>query len=413
MKRFDYVKLNYVDRRKLDIIMQEIEKLNVAKLSYSVQELQSLDVLKDSQSKSKRVLQDVNKFLNASTNFAQLERKKSWGQELLGEYLDEKKVHEDIEVDVSDLRGKVYTLADTSFKANKYTKWLCENAIDIIAHGNVKFIRLMKKAYRDAHTEKDKRTNIDARLEEISKTPEYEEWKRNCYVGDIEDDNIILRQLYNDMATIWDLEEVLYEIKSQSNKELVRCLIEDNYDEFKDWGFSKDDEGKWVLNFFPDDVVVRYAYHVPDLGKILNESLVRKVEGARKLRYEDKYTSTMTKNTRDRINGKFKEKFFSNKKEEIIRLLRQQFITKELYIRAKRMMLISDFKKIEEEFPELRQRCEELKELIAPQVSKEADRGVEEDNEEVEQSTEFEKNRREQIEQNLARHKTIFVQARK
>lgn len=68
--------------------------------------------------------------------------------------------------------------------------------------------------------------------------------------------------MYNDLCQIWNIENVLYEIKGQLNTQLVRCLVQDNYKEFQNWEFQKDENNMWVLNLDSSEIALRYGYQL-------------------------------------------------------------------------------------------------------------------------------------------------------
>lgn len=426
---FNYMDIKPYLRTRLNKILQIIEKLSIAKLSYSIQELQSLDVLNNEQIEdSQRVLEEANEFLNSIANLRGLQKSNDKDPRLkFGEFLEKRDVDEKIEVNLSDLVKTAFTVADISFKANKYTKWICEELIHLIVRGNSteenksfrKVLNRLKLIYNKSNTEKGKKVDVEEELKTLSedvKSEQYSGWDKN-FLGDIGNNQEVLQRLYSDLVPVWDLENVLYEMKSQLNKQLVKCLIKDNYSNFKNWGFEKDENGKWVLSFDPKEVAERYSFHVPELGKILSKSLIKQITTYKKLGYTGMFTRNIRKNSLDRIQGKVNgERFLGWYKERFVSLLakvnleqpqeEQYQSLQELYIMAK-FMTEGNFKRISEEFPELGQNCELLKELISPKNILRNDATI---LGELKQNTEYEEAIREQIEQNLATHKTIFVQ---
>ena len=167
---------------------------------------------------------------------------------------------------------------------------------------------------------------------------------------------------------------------------------------FKNWGFDTDDNGKWVLNFDPSEVVERYSYHVPDVKRILSRELTKKVVGLKRFGYKAHFTSSIRKNILDRINAKKKGKIFIQfQGKRFIELLKETDIDFEelhriyiyisqlgrteaerrypdlikryedvnaLYIMAK-FMIEDTFDNIGEQMPELREKCERLRELVS------------------------------------------------
>ena len=247
---FNYMDIKPYLRTRLNKILQIIEKLSIAKLSYSIQELQSLDVLNNEQIEdSQRVLEEANEFLNSIANLRGLQKSNDKDPRLkFGEFLEKRDVDEKIEVNLSDLVKTAFTVADISFKANKYTKWICEELIHLIVRGNSteenksfrKVLNRLKLIYNKSNTEKGKKVDVEEELKTLSedvKSEQYSGWDKN-FLGDIGNNQEVLQRLYSDLVPVWDLENVLYEMKSQLNKQLVKCLIKDNYSNFKNWGFE-------------------------------------------------------------------------------------------------------------------------------------------------------------------------------
>lgn len=418
MGRFDYISIRPVDRQRLNRILDEITKLDNVKRNYSIQELQSMNLLDDRRkNENQRILEELNSFLNAATNLSSIE--KPGIRDARNEYdtyMKKRNVSDNVTIDVSALSQKVYTLADLSFKVNKYTKWLCADAIDLIAPRGGNFRRetvdVLKGIYRKSKTEDGIRISLDDKLEDIAN-------ERSAVGYDKEIIKSRLKKTYDDLESIWDLEEMLYEIKNQLNLQLVRCLIKDNYREFNNWGFSKDDDGNWVLNFDPTNVAERYAFHMPpsrrnmpkseQLTKILSRGLIGRVARQTIMGYRNTITKDVRKNNMDTINRRTIIDFFKNRKNTIINYLqRRSDIDLPLYIMAK-FMPRSAFEEIEREHPELRRKCEMLKELISPTHL----RSLDLEQTELSETTEYQDRIRKQIEDTLIRTKKIYVQKRR
>ena len=426
---FNYIGSRPYLRTRLNKIMQRINKLNIAKLNYSIQELQSLDVLDDRRiEECQRILEETNEFLNSVEDLGGLQKSNAKDPRIkFGEFLEKRDVDDKIEINVSNLKKRTFTIADTSFKANKYTKWLCHELIDLIAMGNGtkknesfgEVLSRLKGIYNKSNTENNKKVNVEDELKKLSEEIEdgqYKGWDE-IFIGDRGNNQEILQCLYSDLVPVWDLESTLYEIKNQLNKQLVRCLIQDNYSNFKNWGFEKDEKGNWILNFDPEEVAERYSFHVPELGKILSKSLVKQITTYKKLKYTNTFTSKIRKNSLDRIHEKvtgkeflgwYKDRFVSLlRKINLEQLYEEQYeLVQELYIMGK-FMTEGNFKRISEEFPELSQNCELLKELISPNKISRNNATI---TGEVNQNTEYEDEMREQIEKNLTKYRTIFIQ---
>ncbi len=427
---FNYIIMRPYLRTRLNEVMQKIEKLNISKQNYSIQELQSLDVLDQSQiQESKRILQEADKFLTSAGDLRKLIiLSKNDPRNEFRENLIERNLDEEIDVDLSDLQRATFTITDISFKANKYTKILCEKVLDLITKGynrdeNKSFRKVLNRLrliYKKANTENAKKVNVLDELKALSKDLEGEEYKG--WDADIQankaDNYQILQSLYNELIPVWNVEDVLYEIKSQLNKQLLRCLIKDNYTNFKNWGFRKDENGKWVLNFDSEEVLQRYAFHVPNLSKITSRGIGISIKSFRKFKYPKAYTSSVRKNTRDKISRTKLDiiRFFRGNKNRFISLLENVDFEhdrvedyeaiQELEIMVK-IMTEDNFNRLVKEHPEISDKVEKLRQIIFPQNINTCD---EETLQELGQSTEYEENMREQIEQNLATYKTIFVQ---
>lgn len=423
---FEYIQISPKSREKLNIIMEEIRKLNIAKQNYSIQELQSINMLSKKQSMdNKRILEEANVFLDTATNIGMLKKfnaKNKENRERFGEFIDERDIDEKININVEDLKNKIYTLADLSFKANKYTKLLCEQAISLLIDNNYAFehiLKQMKKIYNKSNKETGIKVNEIEELQylmEHIKNGQYAGWEENIN-SNVQNEEIErdITSLYSDLVHIWDLENVLYEMKTQLNKQLVRCLIKDKRDlneqNFKNWGFSLDRthgvDGMWVLNFDPRSAVDRYAYHVPELSKILGRNLLRSVTGLKIFDYQIHFASSVRKNDLDRVKNKYDNKELMRKnKADIIKMFTRQDIDVDQYTIAK-FMSEEDFEDIKEECPELRERCEELKKLVLGKEQYNIDDQI---YMEIEQNTAYEESIREQIEENIKTYKRIYVQ---
>lgn len=416
--KFNYIRMNNMSQ--IDAILQEIAKLNLAKLNYSIQELQSMNILdKRKVIENKRILEETNEFLNSATNISGIEEKygklNATSRYTYEKSIIPKNVSESINVDLSTLKETVFTLADISFKANKYTKWLCEGAIDDIANNNESFKKLLwklKGIYNRANREDDEKINVKEELKILGQNlsdNEDKEWKENLKISinDEKSTQKFVQVLYSELTPIWDTESILYEIKNQLNKQLVRCLVNDNYKTFTNWGFSKDEYGKWVLNFDPKEAYERYAFHVPDLRKILNKNLIRTIITYRKFEYMREFTRSIRKNNLDRIKEKNNMKItLMHSRDRFVGLLRRENIDLDQYTMAK-FMSKKDFEYIKKEYPELEEKCEMLEELFEPQENLKAnERTVAQ----VKGNTGYEELIRTKIEQNLIKNRKIFVQ---
>ena len=417
MTSFNYISISPDDRRRLNIVSDEITKLDNAKRNYSIQELQSMNLLDDGRkNENQRILEELNDFLNAATNLSSIEKPGIRdARDEYDTYMKKRNVSDDVTIDVSTLKQKIFTLVDLSFKVNKYTKWLCADAIDLIAPRGSNFRRntvdVLKGIYRKSKTEDGIRIGLDDELEDLAN-------ERSAVGYDKEIIKSRLKKIYDDLEPIWDLEEMLYEIKNQLNLQLLRCLIKDNYREFNNWGFSKDDDGNWILNFDPTNVAERYAFHMPpsrrnmpkseQLTKILSRGLIGRVVRQEIMEYRNTITKDVRKNNRDTINRQTMKDFFRNRKRTIINYLqRRSDIDLPLYIMAK-FMPRSAFEEIEREHPELIGKCEMLKELISPTHLPSQDL----EQTELSKKTEYQDKIRNQIEDTLIRTKKIYVQRR-
>ena len=174
MRSFNYISISPDDRRRLNIVSDEITKLDNAKRNYSIQELQSMNLLDDGRkNENQRILEELNDFLNAATNLSSIE--KPGIRDAIDEYdtyMKKRNVSDDVTIDVSTLKQKVFTLVDLSFKVNKYTKWLCADAIDLIAPRGSNFRRntvdVLKGIYRKSKTEDGIRIGLDDELEDLA-----------------------------------------------------------------------------------------------------------------------------------------------------------------------------------------------------------------------------------------------------
>lgn len=442
---FSYIKMVPYLRSKLDKVLMSAQRLNIAKLSYSIQELQTLNILgNEDVSESIRILSDANNFLSSIENFGDAYRLNSSNvREKYEGSIITRDLGGTIEINLSDLESTALTIADLSFKANKFTKLICDEIPYLIIKGTNKenndfraVIQRLKRIYGRANSERGKRVNVTDEIDLFSEELDngiYAGWKANIVdtEGNTQD---ILRRLYIDLSQIWDLEKVLYEMKTQLNKQLVRLLIDDNYKTFKHWGFSKDENGMWVLNFDSPRILERYSYHVPDLNKILNPNIVRKITSFKRFEYRLSFTNGIRKKNLDRVDTKTNAiDFLKAYRERFVKLLEdidEEFLygfisndneqaenksnisdsdierLKELYTLSK-FMTKRSFERIKKEFPNLALKCEILEEIIVPENIPVLEYITEE---ELIQSTGYEESIRIQIEQNLASNRKIFVQ---
>lgn len=397
-------------------------KLHRAKASYSLQELQSINVLNENGiEENQRILEDANQFLNVATNISALKKNNKEdikNREMFGEFIEEKDIDEEIQINLTDLENKIYTIADLAFKSNKYTKWLCEEAIFLLTDNNYAFgkiLRQMKTIYNKVNTQTRVKSDLKEELNILAKdirNGQYEGWEENVQTNlpkeELED---YITNLYADISQIWDVENVLYEMKTSLSKQLVTCLIKDeknlNNQKFAEWGFELDEsigkEGMWVLNFSPNSSIDRYAFHIPNLAKILSQNLKRNVKGFKIYNYQLHFTSTVRKNNLDKIKNKFDNKELIEKnKKDIIEMFSRQNVDTEQYTIAK-FMEKEDFENLTKEYPHLKQRCDELKGLT---TTKRESNNIEDDN----RYTEYEEDARKQIEENIKRYKRIYIQ---
>ncbi|MBR3003169.1 MAG: hypothetical protein IKF38_06440 [Clostridia bacterium] len=421
---------NYIGKlpRFLDELLEEIEKLNFGKLSYSVQELQSIDILSD-ENENRRILGEAEEYLGLCNQFLY---RNSVGNEKRRKLLDgslvKKEIGDGVNIDVSDLKSKIFTLADLSFKANKLTKILCERAIQTItgenmhSNGNIDLknvIKSLEEVYRNSNSETGKRIPIKEQLDEIRDNLIVE--PENTWRKDINPnltDQEVLEFLFNDLCPIWHVRDVLYEIKSQLNTELIRCLIEDNYTEFKNWGFARDENGKLVFNFDSRQVAERYGYHVPMMDKLLSADIIEQLE-QNNIPYVLDFTSIVRKSNLDRVIDADKsdgQTFLTSYKARLIELLKSVDLehytqneydkVNELYILGK-LMSVGTRDRLVAEYPELEKQCDLLKELVNPSKASRHDLS---DIDVENYQTEYEKFIMEQIEEILERTKTIYMQ---
>ena len=384
---FDY--LEKLPRKDLNALLEEIEKLNYGKLSYSVQEVQSMDILADERD-NLRILGETEEFLGLCNEFFYKNRTGTTiARDIASGYIKKREYGENIDIDLSDLKGKIFTLADLSFKANKFTKKLCESAIQRITGENnitkqVKYpelkavIKELHEIYRNSNHETEGRKTVEEQLNQLEKNLKSEnntKWRSNINSGI--PDREALELLFNDLCPIWHVEDVLYEIKNQLNTQLIRCLIKDNYTEFRNWGFVNDN-GMLVLNLDSRQVVERYGYHIPAKDKVLSEELIDALDN-QNLQFKLDFTSIVRKNNLDRVligNG---EEVTTNYKTRMIRLLKNVDLenytendygkVNELYELGK-FMNDETYNNIIKENPSLKKQCDLLKELVNPSKDK-------------------------------------------
>ncbi len=411
--------------QELDTILKMIEKLNIAKLNYSIQELQALNILVDEKrDENKRILVEARDYLNICDELLNARKYSSSKlRRLYNNSLEKREVDENINIDLSDLKSKIYTLADLSFKANKLTKWVCKRAEDIIIGENKendslkKVIKRLKLIYRSSNSESTKRLPVEDELYKLSKevnSNDYKGWNDNIEAG-ISNENVI-KAMYNDLCQIWNVENVLYEIKSQLNTELLKCLIQDNYNEFKNWGFHKDEKGMFVLVLDHKEIAERYGYHIPDLNRVLSDDLIEQIK-KQNLQFEFSFTNSVRKNSLDRIKEKIDGKsFLQGYKTKLIDLLKEvnfdnyteneYGLMLELYTLGK-FLSVGTYKRIAQEYPDLEKKCQQLKELVSP--SKDSKQDLSNINVK-EYQTKYERDIKEQIEERLEKTRKIYIQ---
>ncbi len=386
---------NYMNRLpiELDRLLEEINKLNSGKLNYSIQELQSLDLSSD-KSENFRILTETNEYLGlCNAYFSENRPGNSRARNAYGEYLDKKNLSDDVDIDISDLKNKVFTLADLSFKANKLTKVICENTIDVlegkrinsdgadVKNPELKYvIEELQDIYINSNEEKYRRNSVEDQLSglvEKLKVKKNNAWRKN-FDPSLSDEKAI-DLLFNDLCCIWNIRDVLYEVKTQLNTELIRCLIEDNYTEFKNWGFAKDENGKLVFNFDSKQVAERYGYHIPEKmqDRVLSEQLIKEYENGN-VPYILDFTSIIRKNNLDRIVnnlGYDGREFLSQYRPRAVDLLTSIDLENynqanyekinELYLLGK-FMSEGLYNRIQKDHPELEKNCKILKEWVNP-----------------------------------------------
>ena len=169
---FEYIKIDDISRYKINKIMQEIEKLNRAiRGGYSIQELQaSLDLLDESKrEENQRILEDANDFLNEATRIHDLDPDMDFEErDYWSEFLELRDMGDDIEVNLSTSKDTILTLAQLAFKFNKYTKWLCEDVMNLATYttkDDEEFKSRLKSIYRASTKEDGRRVNVDEELQ--------------------------------------------------------------------------------------------------------------------------------------------------------------------------------------------------------------------------------------------------------
>lgn len=429
----DNVNFNYINNKpyKLKRILPILEKLDTAKLSYSVQELQSMDVLNDENTEeNERILRDASNYINLSNVILE---NKLYNNRIMGmveKYIEKRGLSDNIDINLSDLKNKIFTLLDLSFKANKVTKLVCEEAIDGIVRNNLsstpnerlqKVIGKLKSIYNKKSSETGKRINLEEELsklkKEIEKNAGYKGW--NINISNKLSDEETLKALYNDLFPIWNVENVLYEIKGQLNTQLLRCLIQDNYNEFINWGFEKDKNDNWVFNIDSSQVIERYGFHIKksDLSYILSGNLIEQVV-KESLKYNFKFTEDVKKHNMNRIKEKIDgDKFLIGFKASIVKLLNEVDLTNytennynsilKLYTLGK-FLTVGAYTRLSEEFPDLKEQIILLKELVSLQKISQKDlSSIDVKN----YKTKYQQDIMEQIEEKLTRTKTIYIQS--
>ena len=359
---FEYIKIDDISRYKINKIMQEIEKLNRAiRGGYSIQELQaSLDLLDESKrEENQRILEDANDFLNEATRIHDLDPDMDFEErDYWSEFLELRDMGDDIEVNLSTSKDTILTLAQLAFKFNKYTKWLCEDVMNLATYttkDDEEFKSRLKSIYRASTKEDGRRVNVDEELQiliEEIKNGETERrdrrggsrivrknWKVEIKEIAHKYNGIAIRKMYEELVPILNLEDVLYEVKGQLVKQLFRCLVKDNYEKFENWGFSKDDNGRWVFNF-EQDGEMRYSFHVPILGKMMNDELIQRLEENALMKYIEKYYNNDGKIIVD------KSKYRKNNYDSMPENMRREFIERILTAREEALPILLHNKNI-------------------------------------------------------------------
>lgn len=429
-EEFNYIKKRTQEEQKyFKQILDIIEKLDVAKLSYSIQELQSLDILNDNnKDENKRILEETDSYLKSGGDLSNIRTySNDHIRKLYNNLLEKREVTDKIDVNLSDLKHKIYTLADMSFNANKLTKWVCEAAVDELIGkkgknpGNEslkKVIGRLKIIYNKTNSETGKEINVEEEIEKLAKEvilDNYKGWDDNISVELSNEET--LKDMYKDLCPIWNVENVLYEIKGQLNTQLVRCLVQDNYKEFQNWGFQKDENNMWVLNLDSSEIALRYGYHIPNLNNVLSKDLRNQVE-REMLQYNLTFTNAVRKNSSDRIKEKIDGKsFLVGVKTRLVKLLSEVNLEDyneneyksvlELYTIGK-FLSTGAYKRLVNEHPELKKQCQLLNELVTSQKQGRRDLS----NIDVKNyKTKYEEDVKEQIEEKLEKTRKIYIQA--
>ena len=334
---FEYINLNKRNRDRLNLYIDAITDLIQA--NFSIQSLQAINLLDETKDEeSKRILEEVERFLNAPNNIASIEDE--YKEEYSGSFnpaIERKAISEPVNINLQSLDEKLYTILDITFKANKYTKWLCEKAREIISTPKSgenklgKVINRLKGIYNRSKKENISHFDLKQELKKLrdeillNANQKYSNWKGNLKVEQNKSDEDILEDLYRELVPIWDIEQILYEIKTQLIKHIVRCLIKDKGINFENWGFSRDTEkNMWVFNFDAEKFTQRYAFHIKTLEKVLNPEVIRKLEdGDRDFMYLiADITADVRKKSRDRIIDENRDAYFAIHKYEIFEQLK-------------------------------------------------------------------------------------------
>ncbi len=424
-KMFEYIeKLP----KSLDKILNEIEKLNTGKLNYSIQELQTMDVLlEEKKDENERILKETNDYINLCNSFLYSEISVRSDIKEDDVNIQKKEIYDNVDINLSDIKSKIFTLANVSFKANKLTKVICERAIEYIVGQNryrvknenlKKVIKKLESIYRNSNAEDKNKFLIEGQLSDLSKeinSGEYDGWNVNFVYGMSDEENV--KMLYSDLCKIWNVREVLYEIKSQLNTELIRCLIQDNYNEFKKWGFRKDENNMWVLNIDHHQIVDRYGYHVPNINKVLSNELIEQLE-RQNFHFDLDFTSIVRKTNLNIITQKIDgNNFLEGYKSKLIKLLKEVDLENykedeyntvlELYTLGK-FLSVGTFNRLSNEHPELREKFQMLKKLYYPSDERNVNilAGIDVKN----FQTKYEADIKRQIEEKLANSRKIYIQ---
>lgn len=435
------------DFEKLKNIYAEIIKLDKAKLKYqdSITGLQTLDIQKTNKNDIQKILQDISLYLNEADGINKISQDNQnetniHNRSRFNKYINRFNIGDEaINIDLSTKETTMDTLLSLCFVSNKYTKWLCERAIEGRAY-NSQFlydtIKQMKKVY------------INSNINELRRKDETEELRK--LVRDIKDDirlnryieakKIIgdktaeqfVKSLYSELKPIFNVENILYTIKQNLCSQIIPILIKDNYNTFKNWGFKEDDNGNstiWLLSVDPINSLDRFAFHMPQLEKIVNGEIISLIATSQKENRKWKDTNNINdsvkKNNLDKIN--IKNNIHSRfDDDEIIQkdisdailgatsLFKQNNknnITPTEWIYAK-ILGEEGLKTIIHNNPELKERCEKFIEMLFVERTKENEATIEKANNNI---TLYKQKQLKTIEQYMknAKNKKIYIQRRR